>query len=533
MNLRPLISRLSVVNKQANLVPFVLNREQDIFVDEVEGQMGEGKPVRIIVLKARQMGISTVSEAIMFSMAFIYDRLRAMVVAHEIDSSQHLLSIADTYWQSYPFRTLYTPKYASKNELAWKETGSSIKVATARNAKAGRGRTIHALHGSEVGFWEEAETTMLGLRQTVPQLPGTFICLESTANGVGNYFYQMWMAAEAGDVDYVPLFFPWHNFPEYTASFIGLPYHSLGALDGEERALKAMGLSDDRLGWRRWAIKNLADNDIHKFHQEYPTSPEEAFIATGTNVFPIAKLRECYKPKEGIIGRLTREGSSVRFQPDIAGPLRVFSTPSKDSDWGKYFVAGDPTHSTRGDYACAQVLQRRTNEQVAVYRARLDPSSFAEELAKLGTFYNDAMLTTEVEGPGYATVGRLIEIDYPQLWFNKVADTTQGKTSDHVGWRTTMKSKELAIGWLLKAVVDNSILIHDRQTFHEMRDYVTLPGGGYGNAGGSANDDTVMALSIALTCHMLDGPMMPYTGPGSTRDQQPNWETWGEMEGTG
>lgn len=528
MNFYPLIRQLKVVDKNASLVPLEPNWAQQQYLAEVHTQINAGRPVRVIVLKARQLGISTITEACLFSLAFLNDRMRGLIVANEVDNSQHLLGITQTYWETYPFRRLYTPKYSSKNELAWTETGSSLKVATARNTKAGRSKTIHALHASEVAFWEDPDTTMLGLRQAVPQLPGTFICLESTANGVGNWFYNTWQAAESGDVDYVPLFFPWHQHPEYTASYIGLPYHNLGNLDAEERNLRAIGISDDRLAWRRWAIKNLCDNDVNKFHQEYPTTPEEAFVATGTNVFPIGKLREVYEPMEGLTGRLVREGDSVRFQPDIAGPLRIFRTPSRDTDWGKYFVAGDPTHTTRGDHAVGQVISRRTLEQVAVFRQRIDPGSFAEELAKLGIFYNKAMLSTEVEGPGYMTVGRLVEMEYPYIWYNRRADRTPGKISDHFGWSTTAKSKELAIGWLLKVVVDKDITIHDRQTFHEMRDYVTLPEGGYGNASSSGFDDTVMSLAICVTCHSMEPPMMAYSGPSNPKeDSAPIWEEWG------
>lgn len=818
------------------------------------------------------MGISTVTEAIMFLFAMLFMRYKAMVIAHEIDSAQHLLGMTNNYWETYPFKKLWTPKYQSRNELAWVESGSSLKIATANNVKAGRSRTIQALHASEIAFYDDPVTLMTGLRQTIPNKPNTFMHLESTANGIGNYFYETWQAAVANDVDFIPLFFPWQNFPDYRASAIGLPYHELHQLDPEEKILRKLGISDDCLAWRRWAIRNLCNNDIKQFHQEYPTcvvagervstsrglipietitrgdttpygdvvgvyvqpevrcvrvttrsglhldctwhhplvlesgllvtaseslgstlqlaeitfatspplsswttgimetsitwtdllalfagyfmgdgyfsdgaisvvcdgkdhdvidevidcianlgitpstrtvgskgggtevrgnakwmkdamlnlglvkiresdgkyvrhvqvpgivwrstehqvrlflgglfeadgfsnkkqwdvrlftkwerfakdvqvlllgfnihasvykeqtgwvvklgadqalafhdkigfrsarktanrpphkpqsmrgnrlevveiqelgnlpsydlsirdrpffgvngilthnTPEEAFIATGTNVFPVAKLSACYEHMEGQVGRLTRDGDRVRFQPDPEGPLRIFRYPSKDEDWGQYFVAGDPTHTTRGDYACAQVISRRTLEQVAVYRHRIDPGSFAEELGKLGKYYNTAIVTTEKEGPGYMTIGRLIEMDYPRLWYNRVADTTPGKTTDHMGWSTTAKSKELAIGWLLKVVVDKDVLLHDRQTYMEMRDYVTLPNGGYGNAGNENHDDTVMSMAICITCHSMEGPLMPYEGQGGSKPKETPWEDWKTMEETG
>lgn len=528
MQLLPLVRRLTIVTKEGELLRFEPNWAQLQLLFTVERLVNEGKPVRIIVLKARQLGISTMVEALLFLAAFIYDRFKALVVAHDQDSGQHLLSMTENYWETYPFKPLYNTRYQSRNELAWVETHSAMKVQTAKNTKAGRSRTLHGLHASEVAFWDTPSTTMLGLRQSIPTAPGTFVFVESTANGVGNWFHQQWRLAEEGESGYVPLFFPWHQHPEYTASAIGLPPANLGNLDSEERALRQMGIGDDRLQWRRYAIKNLTNNDVNQFHQEYPTTPEEAFIASGTNVFPLPKLREVYQPMQGEVGRLVREGSQVRFQPDISGPLRIFRFPSSDREYGKYFVAGDPTHTTRGDYACAQVINRRTLEQVAVLRLKTDPASFAEDLAKLGRYYNDAVLSSEIEGPGYATIGALLEMNYPYIWQRKWADKTPGKAiPDTYGWSSTMKSKQLCVGMLLKLVVDADITIHDRMTFKEMEDFVTLDDGGFGNAAKDGHDDTVMALAICVTCHMTDSPLIPY-GMGGDNVPEETWQAWGE-----
>lgn len=545
MNILPLITRLKVVDKRGQLVPLRPNWAQTIYLNEYHRQVNSGRPARIITLKARQLGISTITEAIMFCTAMVDDNYRGLVVANEVDNAQHLLNITSTYWQHYPFRPLYTEKYASKNELAWAETTSSLKVATARNTHAGRSKTLFALHASEVAFWDNPEDTMLGLSQSIPQLPGTFICLESTANGVGNYFYKMWHAAEAADIEFVPLFFPWFQHPEYTASFIQLPYDNIGFLDTEERKLRAMGVSDERIAWRRWAIRNLCGGDLLKFHQEYPSSPEEAFIATGQNVFPVDDLKACYEPMTPLTGRLVRTGDRVSFIEDIMGPLRIYRMPSKDQDWGVYFLGGDVAGTTKStsDYCCAQVINRRTLEQVATLRMRMDPANFGGEEAKLGMFYNTAEISSEMEGPGYATVGYLIALEYPNLYLNRRADTTPGKTTDHYGWSSSQKNKELMIGWLLKLVVDHQLIIHDAQTFQEMKDYITLPDGGYGNASSDGYDDTVTSLAIAVICHILEGPVMAYEGnrgavPGRNLasetvlpGQEAPWEDWDEVAG--
>lgn len=510
MNLRYLLSQLSIQPKGYNVAPFQLNWAQDQYLDTVERQVSKNGRIRIIVLKARQIGISTVTEALLFTHAFVYPNYRGLVVAHEARASYNLFNMTKLYWNTYPFRQLYTPRYASKGHLEWIETNSNIQVSTAGNSEAGRSATIHFLHASEYAFWPDPRTTMLALRQTIPSIPGSAIIIESTANGVGNAFHDEWLAAKQGDSEYVPLFFPWYKHPEYLASHLGLPYHDLGKLDADERALVSMGLSADRLAWRRWAIKNLAENDLKKFHQEYPTTDEEAFLSTGTNVFPLDALRDCYHPEPGIRGFLRRDGGRVSFVPSDTGPLTIYRRPSRNPHHGQYYVAGDPTRTTRGDFGCAQVLNRRTLEQVAVWRGRIDPATFAEQLYNLALYYNTAHVSIEKEGPGELAIGKLLGMNYPRLYINEKIDRTPGKTTGKTyGWSTTAQTKHTAIGWLLKVIVDRSITIHHDITFNEMRNYVTLENGTYGPATDEGFDDTVMAAAIGVTCNFIDTPPTP------------------------
>jgi hypothetical protein len=533
MNFDPFVRRLSIRTKQQTIEQFHPNWAQIQLLQKVNEQYSKGRPIRIIVLKARQLGISTVSEALMFAWVMLHQQTYGLVIAHEIDASEYLLNMTKLYWETFPFKNLYTTKYVSRKELAWEETGSSIRIATAKNMRAGRSRTINAMHGSEIAFWDRPDEMMLGLRQTIPNTAKSMIILESTANGVGNWYYDTWQAATANETDFEPLFFPWWEHPDYTATAANLKRELLSDLDSDERVLKKIGVDDDHLVWRRWAVRNLADANLERFMQEYPSTPEEAFIASGTNVFPIENLKLVYEPKAGVKGFLRRKGNYVEFLPDRSGPLTIFRKPSSDLSWGKYFVGADPTHTTMGDNACAQVINRRTYEQVAVWSGKIDPMTFAEELAKLGAFYNHATISTEIEGPGYATIGRLVEIDYPHIWRNRWADKSPGKISETMGWSTTWKRKEWAIGWLIKLIADRDMTIHDAKTYNEMRTYVTLPNGGYGPADGSGRsyDDCVMAMAIACICASTEGPMTGYEGPlveGPTDDLpiEAPWEQW-------
>ncbi len=539
----PLVRRLSIESKYSGLVRFEPNWAQQEFFETIDRQRANNKPVRIVTLKARQLGISTASEAAMFCAAITQEGSHGLVIAHETDISDHLMGMTRLFYDTFPYRSLYTARYLSRREIAFKETGSSLRIATAANMKVARGRTIQNAHLSETAFWDHPETIMLGLRQAIPQHKDTMILLESTANGVGNWFYDTWQAAVDNEIEFEPLFFPWWKEPTYTASFIGLPT-SMIAMTGEERAMKRMGIDDDHLAWRRWAITNLADGNEESFSQEYPHTAESAFLASGTMVFPHEKLLGCYAHEEGARGMLQRDSDRVKFVPDRLGPLRVFRKPSAIRDHGKYFVAGDPTSTMHGDGSCAQVINRRTYEQVAVWHGRIDPVTFATVLADIGKWYNDAEIVTESTGPGYATIGALVANGYPNIWRSQVADKAPGKPAEMLGWSTNVKRKEWAVGYLLKLVIDGSLVIHDRRTYDEMRNYVSLPEGGYGPAedrkGGY--DDTVMALAIGCICNATTGPLMPYEGDDPTRhlrelmqeggvmapDARPGWESWGE-----
>jgi len=529
-----LVRRLTIRTKQglAKLEP---NWAQQEYLEAIEDARFRGRPVRLIVLKARQLGISTITEAVIFWDRFIYEQTFGLVIAHQSGSAEHLFGMTRFYWETFPFRNRYQQKYHTRRELTWMETGSSIQVATAGNEGVGRGRTIHDLHASEVALWEYPEDTMLALRQTIPQVPESLIVMESTANGVGNYFYETWQAAEDGDVEFVPLFFPWWRHDEYTASWMGLPHDTLGRLDEEERALGKLGVDEDHLAWRRFAIANLAGGDLLGFQQEYPATAEEAFVTSGSNVFPVTKLRACLEEKRGDRGNIINGA----FVPNPQGPLTIFKYPSPDRDHGTYFAAADPTHLNARDYACIQVINRRTYEQVAVWHGRIDPVHMADVLVAIGRFYNEAMISTEVEGPGYATIGRLTALSYYNVWQHRWADKVPGKVSQNFGWSTNWKRKDWMIGQLAERIIDNSIILHDKFTFEEMRGYQHMNDGGMGaqfkgtlgdtHYNPMNHDDRVMALAQAVVCSITEGPLTGYgTEAEPSIDTVPAWMDWSD-----
>ena len=524
--LLPLISELFILTKDTKLVRLgdVMNYAQRDFVRRCERQLAEKGQIRICVLKARQIGISTIIEAIVFSMSILFDNFRSKIVSHEDASSSAILGMTKRYWETYLWKEFHDDKYNGRTHLSW-TNGADIDIATAKNIGAGRSQTLHFLHASEVAFWPDPKTLMTGLNQAVPTFGLNCVFMESTANGVGNYFHKTCNEAMRGESEYEFVFYPWYSHPEYTAAFLApeevAKFH-LEDLDEEEVRLRdRFNVDDARLLWRRWAIVNRCQGDINKFHQEYPSTPHEAFISTGRNVFPLGKMLDHYEPLIGKVGRLIRSRNKVKFVEDPGGPLTIFAEPSDDKDWGVYLIGGDPTHTTAGDNACVQVINRRTLEQVAVYRRKIDPINFGKDMQMIGHYFNDALLAPEKTGPGYATIGCIVADRYPFVYATQNVAKMQGfHTGDVYGWVTNTQTKHLAISHLLKALLDPlvevgnntfGLLLHDEATFMEMRDYVTTEDGqGYKNSDGSEYDDGVMALAIAIAVHEYELPPPAY-----------------------
>jgi len=517
LNLKPFLKQLTIKTKSLELRKFDIDYvdpfEGDLgwaqrpFIGEIERQYNEGRPVRIIVLKARQLGISTATEAVLYWWSFIHPGTNGLVLSHETTPASELFEMTKLYWDTWPFKSLYTLKYDTKATMHWRETRSRLRVATAKSPASARGSTVHALHASEVAFYPDPRGLWGAINQTIPNRHGSLVVMESTANGVGNFFYEFWQEAEEGGNDFVPMFFPWYKHPEYRV-FTTLTVKS--ELDAYERWLLRIGASFENIAWRRWAIINLTTGDLDLFMQEYPSTPEEAFITSGRPIFSHRHLRDTFAEESGTRGMfIDLDNGTVRFVPDSSGNWTVFRRP-RDGDirWDRYFCSGDPSESIAGDPACVQVINRLTNEQVAVWHGRADPYVFAKEMMKAGKYYNWCMLCPEVMGGGQAAIATILNANYPYVWQYKRADRVQINLVTTFGWATNMTTKDWCIGHLQRVIVDHSITIHDRITYNQLRNYVQRDNGEWGNADPSIHDDSVMALAIGVCASWAEGPFI-------------------------
>lgn len=532
---------LKIRDKKAQLINLNPKPAQKKLLDLVLKLREEKKPVRIIILKARQLGFSTMVEALIFNDE-VSNRLKnAMIVAHEDEAARNLYQMYRTFYENLPPELTPMTKYSNAQEMLFenptnnvdekrKNPGlqSRVSVQSARNVDAGRSQTIHNLHASEVAFYRDPKTLMTSLLQTIPNEPNTSVFIESTANGVGGWFYDFWKAAERGENEYIPLFFAWFDEPTYTKPFDTeeekrqfieevnmVTYDKEGnEIHTEEYELmKEFNLTYEQLNWRRFAIANYCFGDIDMFHQEYPSTPEEAFIASGRPKFNIGALKQYRRQQEsGERGYLEYKNGVPVFIPDPKGYLEIWRHPDRTvpEDEREFFCIGADVAEglADGDYSVGLVGDNDFNI-VAAWYGHIDPDLFGKELVKLGKYYNEAYLGIEANNHGLTTIRSVMAEDYYNIFYMKTYDKIADKITQKVGWHTNSRTKPLMIDKMAEFIREKWLGIKYKTLIDECFTYV-IDDKGSTNAQEGCHDDTVMACAILLQL-LLEGKGDNYT----------------------
>ncbi|HZH27886.1 MAG TPA: hypothetical protein VEY95_11965 [Azospirillaceae bacterium] len=302
---------MRIRTKSGAVLPLVLNRAQEHLHRRLEEQRARTGKVRALVLKGRQQGISTYIAARFYWRATHGRGIRVFILTHEQEATDNLFGMVERYHENCPALVRPSTDAANARELSFGRLDSGYKVGTAGSKSVGRSQTIQLFHGSEVAFWPNAQIHFAGAIQGVPDMPGTEVVLESTANGVGNLYHQMWQQAEAGQSDYIAVFIPWHWQPEYRR-----PVPDGFEMDTEERDYaEAHGLDPGQMAWRRAKIAELGDPLL--FKQEYPATAAEAFQMTGHDSFiPAPLVLAARKATCEAVGPLVVGADPARFGDD-------------------------------------------------------------------------------------------------------------------------------------------------------------------------------------------------------------------------
>jgi len=329
---------LSLGGHKKKLVPFRLNKAQVYLHNRFEEiKLAEGR-LRVLLLKGRQQGTSTLVGARFFHITTHNSGIKTFILTHRDDATANLFRMTKRFQDYLPQLIKPSTSYSNRKELVFDKLDSSYALGTAGSGDVGRSDTIDLLHGSEVAFWKNTEDIKTGVFQAAEAAQE--IILESTANGLGNMFFEMWQDAEAGLSDYTAIFIPWFWQDEYRREVP--PDFELEPEEAEYKEL--YGLDLEQIAWRRFKIVDLKDPVL--FKQEYPACAAEAFQTTGVDSFikpePVIRARKARNIRQSgahIIGVDPARGGDrtalIHQQGLVAWGLESWKTPDTTSITGR------------------------------------------------------------------------------------------------------------------------------------------------------------------------------------------------------
>ena len=441
--------------------------ESELVANAVQAEFARRRGRQNIVVKARQMGITTWIAGRFFLKTITARGVLTVQVAHTREAAESIFRIVQRFWQCLPEALRKGPLKRSRanvGQMVFPELDSEFRVLTASDANAGRGLTVQNMHCSEVAHWPgDAAATLAGMRAAL--IPSGELVLESTPNGAYGCFYEEWQQAEQNGV--VRHFFPWWLEPAYVSAAV------TEITEEELDLMEKHGLSYAQLGFRRELEGKYRGMRI----QEYAEDPELCFRSTGECRFDAetleARLKEVLPPAS----------------TDRGGKLHIFLPPQAGR---RYIVAVDPAGGgAEGDYAAVQVIDMESGAQCAELQQRLSPRELARTAAELAREYSTpeqpALLVVERNNHGHGVLAHLEKAEpYANVY-----------DSDGVpGWLTTGSSKPAIVSDLDALLAEEPGLFRSKRLLEECRTFVTRANGSTGAAGG-AHDDCVMAFAIA------------------------------------
>lgn len=522
--------------------------------------------MRAVILKARKLGFSTFAQGLLLQRTTLRSLHSAVVVAHNQGTAGAIVQMAELMYAHLPaldddelalkppianrrrfkeIRFGSPDRFTRFNDRDFSVAYSSLLIDTAKEFEAGRGHTYNSVHGSEVAFWPDQRRKLAALLNAVPaDDPSSLVLLESTANG-HNDFKTLWDKSTQGDSDFAAFFAAWHEDERYrrrlTArqreSFV-IGEHAWG--EEEPELVARYGLDITQLAWRRWAIENLTQGDLNIFHQEYPSFPEEAFLATGQTVFGGVLIQRAirdasetpaptqmeFRPAARVERRSRRGVIEVPTAVDVVtgtGSWEVWEEPSDD---GQYVIACDPASGEDvhdGAYFAVQVVNHITREQCAQLETRLEPDLIAEQLLLACLYYGKGrrpwLAIERTGGYGLAIIDVCFhEYGYRQMYTRRRADAPTGNYADRLGWDTTKTTKGLLHEEAMVLLREGTHGVRSPRLARQMETYVRRGSGRTGPIPGQ-HSDLLLAWMIAQTV-ASEKPPRADRKPGRMRVRQ-------------
>lgn len=441
-----------------------MGQESPLIANPVQAEFARRRRTQNVVVKARQMGITTWIAGRFFLKTITARGVLTVQVAHTREAAESIFRIVQRFWECLPEpmrKHGLKRSRANVGQMVFPELDSEFRVLTAADANAGRGLTVQNMHLSEVSRWPgDAAATLAGMRAAL--VPGGELVLESTPNGAWGCFYEEWQQAEHNGA--ARHFFPWWMEPAYVAEPVTDPNEEENAL------MQAHGLTPAQIGFRR----QLETQYRGLRAQEFAEDPELCFRHSGDCRFNIDAIEQRLKTLPPPLER--RNG----------GRLEIYlpAQPAKE-----YIVAVDPSGGgSGGDYGVVEVIELASGVQCAELRQRLKPRDLAHAALALAAEYSapgrPALMVVERNNHGFGVLGQMEQ--YERLYEQNGA----------AGWLTNAGTKSAAISELDGLLSERPELFLSRRLLEECRTFVTQPNGS-GAASPGAHDDCVMAFAIA------------------------------------
>ncbi len=507
---------------------FTLNRPQRRVLALLEEDRLANRPIRLIMLKARQWGGSTLVQMYMaWIQTCVKTNCNSLICSHVKDTSALIRGMYSRMLAEYPEelwqgeeRGRFKPFEGSSNIRVIEGRGCKVAVASMQCYDSVRGGDVAMAHLSEVAFWRETpqstpEMFIRAICGAINYVPGTMVVMESTANGVGNYFHREWLRSVEGRSDKRAVFVPWYEIEIYRVD--NIDYRKVWQkMDDYEYWLWRKGLTLEQIAWYQYKRREYPDRK--QMQSEYPTTDAEAFATISDNVFASNDVehlrRHCCEPilRGEIETKAVAQGSGqtkVAVKRHDDGNLEIWRMPTADA--GRYLVTVDiGGRSASSDWSVIAVLDRRggpnraTPEFVAQWRGHIDHDLLAWKAVALARFYNNALLVFEsntlesedTDGDPSLYILNQVGRIYPNLYRRKLAGG-----GHRLGFHTNRATKSQAITTLIAAVRDDMIIEHSEGALNEMLTYKMGRNGQYHAADG-CHDDMLMTRAIGLLVAM-------------------------------
>lgn len=542
-------------------VLFRLTRPQRRFVERLEKLRKAGKPIRIVLLKARQWGGSTTSQLYMAWLQLIHKvGLNSLIIAHQGTGSDEIKDMFDRMIKAYPVEMLHRLGEAYKeNEPKLVGVGKSgsiyrvpqrnckIKIGTAERPDGCRGGDYSLVHLSEVGLWKATEVKkpediVRSACSGVLYRPYTMIVYESTANGTGNFFQREYDAAKKGDSQFEAMFVSWFDIEKYSQPIADIKVFAANLYDNRENANVSSAREESgRYLWALWEkgatleainwyiLERAKYNDHASMASEYPSDDIEAFVHSGTMVFDKYKVEDfnkyCKEPRYvGDVYADADEGKNalknLRFSEDKQGVLWIWELPEVDEMekvLNRYLTVVDVGgRSNKADWSVIVVFDRLFMADggkpvvVAQWYGHCDIDLLAWKAAQIAAFYDNSLLVIEsntlethdkerdVDGDQSQFILNQIKNIYPNLYARKQSEEDiLAGLPTKYGFHTNVATKPMVISTLVKAIRENSYIERDRRCLNEYLVYEKKPNGAFGAVVGK-HDDLLMTRAIGL-----------------------------------